>query len=40
MVVLSAGDARRLWAYLERARSWMRQAVTCTRSFEPAREKR
>ena len=40
MVVLSAGDARRLWAYLERARSWMRQAVTCARPFEPAREKR
>ena len=39
-VVLSVGDARRLWAYLERVHAFMRQAVTCTRSFEPAKEKR
>ena len=39
-VVLSVVDARRLWAYLERVHAFMRQAVTCTRSFEPATEKR
>ena len=33
-VALSLPDARKLWVYLERVRSWMRQAALCARSFE------